>query len=115
LISELLAKKRKGSADEEFGLIENDPENRRSAFVLMTGTVDKPVIKYDRKGLKQKIKEDIKQEKQNLKQILKEEFGVFKKDSIKTKDVKKSDQTFKLEKEQPKKKKEEKEEEDEDF
>lgn len=113
LISELLAKKRKGSTDEEFGLIENDPENRRSAFVLMTGTVDKPIIKYDRKGLKQKIKEDIKQEKQNIKQILKEEFGVFKKDSIKTKDVKKSDQTFKLEKEQPKKKKEE--EEDEDF
>jgi hypothetical protein len=31
------------------------------------------------------------------------------------KEVKKSDQTFKLEKEQPKKKKEEKEEEDEDF
>lgn len=112
LISELLAKKRK-SSDEEFGPVENDPENRRSAFVLMTGTVDKPIIKYDRKGLKQKIKEDIKQEKQNLKQILKDEFGLFKKDSIKTKEVKKADQTFKLEK--PLDKKKEEKEEDDDF
>lgn len=113
LISELMAKKRRQS-DDEFGPMENDPENRRSAFILMTGTVDNPVLKYDRSGLKQKIKEDIKQEKQNLKQILKEEFGLFKKDSIKTKETKKSDQNFKLEpQEKPKKKKEE--EEDEDF
>jgi hypothetical protein len=113
LISELLSKKRRQSEDE-FGPVQNDPENRRSAFVLMTGTVDNPVIKYDRSGLKQKIREDIKQEKQNLKQILKEEFGLFKKDSIKTKEIKKSDQSFKLETESnPKKKKNE--DEDDDF
>jgi hypothetical protein len=115
LISELLAKKRK-SKEDEFGAVENDPDNRRSAFVLMTGTVDNPIIKYDRTGLKQKIKEDIKQEKQNLKQILKEEFGLFKKDSIKGKEVKKVDTEFKLEKEStPKKSKQNKEEEDDDF
>lgn len=114
LIGEYLNKKRKHDADDEFGLVENDPENRRSAFILMTGTVDKPVIKYDRKGMKQKIKEDIKNEKQNLKSILKEEFGMFKKDSIKVKTTPKSDQQFKLE--DPKKKKDpEKEEEDDDF
>lgn len=116
LISELLAKKRKTNSDDEFGAVENDPDNRRSAFILMTGTVDEPVIKYDRKGLKQKIKEDIKQEKQNLKQILKEEFGLFKKDSIPKKDVKKSDQQFKLEKAQKDKTPNKNEEEDgEDF
>ncbi|MBK7818484.1 MAG: hypothetical protein IPJ60_13805 [Sphingobacteriaceae bacterium] len=64
--------------------------------------------------MKQKIKEDIKNEKQNLKAILKEEFGMFKKDSIKVKTNPKSDQQFKLE--DPKKKKDpEKEEEDDDF
>jgi hypothetical protein len=63
---------------------ENDPENRRCVYVLMTGTVDNPIIKYDRRGLKQKIGEDIKAEKHNLKQILKEEFGLFKKDSTLT-------------------------------
>lgn len=114
LISDLLSKKRKSAQDEEFGLIENDPENRRSAFVLMTGTVDNPIIKYDRKGMKQKIKEDIKQEKQNLKQILKEEFGVFKKDTITKSEHKKSDQQFKLEDNSQKKKEEKKKKEEED-
>ncbi len=114
LISELMAKKRKNKSDEEFGPIENDPENRRSAFVLMTGTVDKPIIKYDKQGLKQKIKEDIKQEKQNLKQLLKEEFGLFKKDSIKVNEKNKADQNFKLETENKKDKKKEEEDED-DF
>lgn len=119
LISELLSKKRK-KQDEEFGPIENDKENRRSAFILMTGTVDDPIIKYDKKGLKEKIKNDIKEEKQTLKQLLKDEFGLFKKDSIKTNQQKKSDNKFELEKpknnsskktlEAPKKK-----EEDEDF
>ncbi len=119
LISELLAKKRKNK-NEDFGPVENDLENRRSAFILMTGTVDNPIIKYDRKSLKEKIKTDIKQEKQNIRQILKEEFGLFKKDSL-SKAGNKTEPTFELEtpkatspkKEVPPKKKEE--EEDEDF
>ncbi|MBL7912447.1 MAG: hypothetical protein JNJ41_15410 [Bacteroidia bacterium] len=99
LISELLAKKRKHkNEEEEFGPIENDPDNKRSAFILMTGTVDKPIIKYDRKGLKENIKKDLKEEKQNLKQLLKEEFGLFKKDSVSTKKKEKADQAFELEK-----------------
>lgn len=97
LISELLAKKRKNK-DEEFGPVENDPDNKRSAFILMTGTVDKPVIKYDKKGLKENIKKDIKEEKQNLKQLLKEEFGLFKKDTTASKPKEKANQAFELEK-----------------
>ena len=97
LISELLAKKRKDK-DEEFGPVENDPDNKRSAFILMTGTVDKPIIKYDRKGLKENIKKDIKEEKQNLKQLLKEEFGLFKKDTSSLKANERADQAFELEK-----------------
>lgn len=99
LISELLAKKPRANKnfDEELSLVENDPENRRSVFILMTGPIDNPTIKYDRKGAKQKIKEDIQQEKQNLKQILKEEFGLFKKDSISAKNnTNKADQKFQI-------------------
>lgn len=119
LISELLAKKRKNN-EEEFGPIENDPDNKRSAFILMTGTVDKPVIKYDKKGLKENIKKDIKEEKQNLKQLLKSEFGLFKKDTLTPKEKQKAEQVFELEKPnnnkpkktlEPKKKKED----DDDF
>jgi hypothetical protein len=62
----------------------------------MTGPIDNPTIKYDRKGAKEKIKQDIKQEKQNLKQLLKEEFGFFKKDSIKVKETQKANQNFQI-------------------
>ncbi|MBK7666054.1 MAG: hypothetical protein IPJ32_01155 [Sphingobacteriaceae bacterium] len=122
LLSELLASKKRANKqlDEELEFEENDPENRRSVYILMTGTVDNPIIKYDRKGLKQKIGEDLKAEKQTLKQILKEEFGLFKKDSTINQTEKTKAQNFKIETEnktkksnnlQPKKK----EEDDEDF
>ena len=97
LISELLSKKRKNK-DEEFGSVENDKDNRRSAFILMTGTVDNPIIKYDKKGLKEKIKNDIKEEKHTLKELLKEEFGLFKKDSAKTNTQKKTSNQFEIQK-----------------
>jgi hypothetical protein len=98
LLNEILAKKPRKNKDfdEELSLVENDPENRRSVFIVMTGPIDNPTIKYDRKGAKEKIKEDIKQEKQNLKQLLKEEFGFFKKDSIKVKETQKVNQNFQI-------------------
>lgn len=124
LLSELLANKKRANKqlDEELTVEENDPENRRCVFLLMTGTVDNPVIKYDRKGMRQKIGEDLKAEKQTLKQMLKEEFGLFKKDStIKETSKEQAEKNFKIEygdkKEnkptglQPKKK----EEDDDDF
>ena len=107
LISDYLAKKRNKN-DDEFGPVLNDPEDRRSAFILMTGTVDKPIIKYDRKGLKEKVKEDIKREKQTLKELkqqFREDIGLGRKDST-SKKTKKQEATFELEKpgQQPNKK-----------
>ena len=123
LLSEILAKKPRANKDfdEELSLVENDPENRRSVFIVMTGPIDNPIIKYDRKGAKEKIKQDIKQEKQNLKQLLKEEFGFFKKDSIKVKETKKANQNFQIQvgEEKPKTNKplqpKKKEEDEDDF
>jgi hypothetical protein len=100
LISELLAKKQKANKpfDEELSLVENDPDNRRSVFLLMKGNIDNPTITYDKSGAKQKIKEDIKAEKQTIKNILKEEFGLFKKDTLQNRKQNnlKSDQKFQL-------------------
>lgn len=98
-LSELLANKKRANKqlDEELALEETDSENKRSVFLLMTGTVDNPIIKYDRKGLRQKIGEDLKAEKQSLKQILKEEFGLFKKDSTLGKPNTKTEEKFKIE------------------
>lgn len=120
LLSELLSKRHQGNKalDEELSLIENDPENKRSVFILMSGIIDNPVIRYDRKGMKQKIKEDIRQEKQTLKALLKEEFGMFKKDSLQSKkDTHRKEQVFKIEKGSDRKKDKNETEppEDEDF
>jgi hypothetical protein len=98
-LSDWLAKRpgKNKQLDEELLESENDPENKRCVFLHMTGTTDKPVITYDRKAMKQKIKEDIKEEKNNLKKILNEEFGWFKKDStLNKKDNKKQDQKFQI-------------------
>lgn len=100
LLSEYLAKRpgKSKQLDEELVENENDPELKRCVFIHMTGTTDKPIIKYDRKAMKQKIKQDLKDEKKSLKQLLHEEFGLFKKDTTlnKKQDGKKQDQNFKV-------------------
>ncbi|HIA35635.1 MAG TPA: hypothetical protein EYN89_02605 [Flavobacteriales bacterium] len=81
-LPELLGKKSRKAKKEntEFGVIEDDGLGMW-LFLTMTGTVDNPIIKYDKKGYLQKIGADFKEEKQTLKQILNEEFGWFKKDT----------------------------------
>ena len=122
LLSEILSKKPRANKDfdDELSLVENDPENRRSVFIVMSGPIDNPTIKYDKKGAKEKIKQDLKQEKQTLKNILKEEFGLFKKDSTKVKETEKASQSFKIQFGDDPKKKEKpltpkKKEEEDDF
>jgi hypothetical protein len=83
-LAQLLFDKAKNAKreNEEFGEVADDGLGRVNLWLSMTGTVDKPVIKYDSKSAFQNVKNDIKVEKQNLKQILKDEFG--KKDSSTT-------------------------------
>jgi hypothetical protein len=82
-MNDLLARKAKRAKKEndEFGEVADDGLGRTNLFLLMSGTVDKPVIKYDSKSAVQHVKQDLKVEKQTVRSILKEEFGVFKKDS----------------------------------
>jgi len=95
LLSELLANKAKAAKKEnkEFCVIEDDGLGRTSLYVLITGTVDNPVFKYDKKTVKEKIVADFKKEKITLKKVLNKEFGWFKNDSSIKKDtlLKKSD------------------------
>jgi hypothetical protein len=83
LLSDLMAQKAKKAKkeNEEFGIVEDDGLGKTSLYVLVTGTVDNPVYKYDAKGVKAKIAVGFIKEKQNLKTILNEEFGWFKKDT----------------------------------
>ena len=97
-LPELLSKKSKKAKkeNEEFGVIEDDGLGLW-LFLSMTGTVQDPIIKYDKKSYVQKIGEDLKKEKQTLKAILNEEFGWFKKDTTITKKNKKTDKKNKKE------------------
>lgn len=113
-LTDYLAKKatKAKKENEEFGEVEDDG-NSRSIPLLITGTVDDPIVKYDVKGLKQKIKEDIQKEKENIKTILREEFGWFKKDSLKNAKKKEAENTkFKIKWDEDGKANPEKEEED---
>ena len=61
-------------------------------MLAMKGPVDNPKFAYDRKATGEKIKIEISNESRNLKSMLKEEFGLFKKDSIKASKPKKKDE-----------------------
>ena len=82
-LNDLLARKAKKAKKEndEFGEIADDGLGRTNLFLLMSGTVEKPIIKYDSKSAVQQVKQDLKVEKQTVKTLLKDEFGMFKKDS----------------------------------
>jgi VCBS repeat-containing protein len=117
LLSDLLFQKARKAKKEndEFGVVEDDKSGKTGLFISMTGTVDNPVIKYDKQGAKQNLKANMVEEKQTLKQILKEEFGLFKKDTaLNRKDKPKEDGKFIIKWDEDEKKGKDKKEDD-DF
>ncbi len=105
LLSELLSDKTRkaNKQNEEFGLIEDDGLGKTTLFINISGTIDKPKFKYDKLGVKEKLKIAIKSEKQNLINVLNKEFGWFKKQSttdtssVKNNNNKQNDTKFSIE------------------
>jgi len=87
LMSDILFQKarRAKKENDEFGIVEDDKSGKTSLFISMKGTVDKPIIKYDKLEAKQSLKKNIAEEKQTLKKIFKEEFKWHKRDTSLTK------------------------------
>jgi uncharacterized protein involved in outer membrane biogenesis len=87
LLSDLLARKAKRARKEveEFGEVEDDGSGKTSLFIAMKGNLENPSIVFDGKGAREKIKTDIAREKQSMKQLLHEEFGLFKRDTTRSK------------------------------
>lgn len=84
LLSEILfnkAKKKKKEVDE-FGRIEDDGLGKVSLYLLIKGNSNDIDISYNKKKVKENIKDNYKSEKEEIKNIFKEEFTIFKKDSI---------------------------------
>ncbi|MBI4647853.1 MAG: hypothetical protein HY738_14995 [Bacteroidia bacterium] len=96
LVSELLARKAKrdNKDNNSFGTVEDDGLGRTNIYLLITGKGEDCKISYDKKKIKEVIKDDYQNEKNELKTILKEEFGWFKNDSslIKKKQEKEKEQ-----------------------
>ncbi len=75
LVASKFKLRNKGSDNQsEFGPIEDDGRGKTKIFVSLTGTVDDPIVKYDRKAMREKISGDLKTQKVELKQALKQEF-----------------------------------------
>ena len=90
LLSEILTKKVQDQEPKLYGdhaVIEDDGL-RTSLYLVMTGTVDEPIIKYDKQSLKQKIQQNFKEEGQEIKQMIKEEFKEDKPDTSKSTPIK---------------------------
>ncbi len=84
LLSDLLARKNRESRNpqEQYGDIIDDGLGRTTLFLLVAGTIDDPVFRYDRQGLREKLKEDFRAERQNLREVFRSEFGRSRNDTL---------------------------------
>jgi hypothetical protein len=87
-LSELLSKKAKrpDRSESEFGVIEDDGLGRAFIYLIIEGSDQGTEVRYDRRGAVQNIKDQFKEEKKEIREILHEEFGLFKKDTLLSRD-----------------------------
>lgn len=78
LLSDLLWSKarRAKKENEDFGQVIDDGLGRTTLFLSLTGTVDNPVVKYDRAGAREKFRDDMRKERQTLKEAFRQEFNL---------------------------------------
>ncbi len=72
---QLLSNKFKAKKDFDPDAVEQNGDGLMFLYITMKGPASDPVIKYDKKSVKEKIKTDVQSEKQNLKTILQQEFN----------------------------------------
>ena len=83
LVASKFKKRNKGFDNQaEFGPVQDDGRGRTKVFVSLTGTVDNPIVKYDKKAMREKISSDLKEQKVELKQALRKEFNRATGDTI---------------------------------
>jgi hypothetical protein len=70
----------KSEKDAEFGEVIDDGTGIK-IFMRMHGTLDKPIIEWDKNARKEQAKENREEAKKDAKSILKSEFGLFKNDT----------------------------------
>ncbi len=87
-LKNLLAAKFKKKKTTEDDYV-NDVQGGINLYIKMTGTVDNPIISFDKSSVKDKIKNDFKEEKQEFKNLFKkEEKSEFEKNELKFEELK---------------------------
>jgi hypothetical protein len=90
LMASKFKKRNKGYDNQaEFGPVEDDNRGRTKVYVSLTGTVDNPIVKYDKKAMREKIADDLKVQKAELKQIFRQEFSRSAGDTIRKAQIQK--------------------------
>lgn len=72
-MADLVSARRRKLGEEQY--YEQDGSGSIKLHVTMSGSVNNPVIKYDKKKALTALKEDLKSEKETLKETLRKEFG----------------------------------------
>jgi hypothetical protein len=70
----------KTEKDSEFGEVIDDGTGIK-IFMRMHGTLDKPIIEWDKTSRKEQAKQNREEAKKDAKSILKSEFGLYKNDT----------------------------------
>ena len=90
LMASKFKKRNKGYDNQaEFGPVEDDNRGRTKVYVSLTGTVANPIVKYDKKAMREKIADDLKVQKAELKQIFRQEFNRSAGDTIRKAQIQK--------------------------
>ena len=82
-LSDILAQRSRQNRNpqEQYGEIIDDGHSR-TLYLLITGTIDDPIFRYDTRAVRERIRENLREERQVLRDVLREEFLRTPKDTI---------------------------------
>lgn len=79
LLSELLTRKARqvSAAAPDADLSHYDDRGRLTLHLLISGTTSDPVVRYDRRGHRARIRDEVRSEREEVKALFQKEFGTF--------------------------------------
>jgi hypothetical protein len=97
-LDELLSKKfrKRNKGRDEFGIFEEEQNPRLEVFVMMTGSVENPKFRIDRKAVKNNLADNMKREGQEIKTLLQNDLKGKQREEKKV-SFQKSEQYFDIE------------------
>lgn len=78
-LSELASKKKKAKLQkqrEEFGEIQEDEDSKITLFIKITGSLDKPIISYDKKNNIERVKDKINSDKEKISKAIDKDLNL---------------------------------------